>query len=200
MYVDDIIIFDVDEISIQELISNLGKRIIIDDEGAPEWFFRIKIHVGEKVILSQEKYVKNLIEKWNMQNCLPVYEPVVTSKYATDNKSLTDRSLFQQFVVALLYLAVKTRRNIAFAVTYSQACKSSTVQDFIAAKRVIRYIKGTNYFFSYSRHDNGLGIFAYSDADWASDVKTRKSVSGMVIKLNESDSPVFWRTDEQFSV
>ena len=51
-----------------------------------------------------------------------------------------------------------------------------------------------------SRHDNGLGTFAYSDADWASDVKTKKSVSGMVIKLNESDSPVFWRTAKQRSV
>ena len=36
--------------------------------------------------------------------------------------------------------------------------------------------------------------------DWASDVKSRKSVSGMVIKLNESDSRVFWRTAKQRSV
>ena len=95
-------------------------------------------------------------------------------------------------------LAVRTRyklavtTDIAFAVNLlSQACKSRTLQDFTAAKRVLRFLKGTTYFLSYSRHDNGLGVFAYIDVDWASDAKTRKSVSGMVIKLNESDSPVF---------
>ena len=86
-----------------------------------------------------------------MQKWKPVYEPVVTSKNATDDKSLTDRSHFQQLVVALLYLAVTTRPDIAFAVNLlSQACKSPTVQDFIAAKRVLGYLKGTNYFIFYS--------------------------------------------------
>ena len=202
VYVDDMIIFNVDEISVQELIANLGKWIRLEDKGVLDWFLGIKSHVGEKrTLLSQEKYIKSLIEKWNMQNCKPVYEPVVTSKKATDDKSLTDCSLFQQLVGALLFLAVTTRPDIAFAVNLlSQACKSPTVQDFIAAKRVLRYLKGTNYFLSYSGHDNGLGVFAYSEADWASNVKTRKSVSGMVIKLNESDSPVFWRTAKQRSV
>ena len=102
---------------------------------------------------------------------------------------------------SLLYSAVATRTDIAFAVNLlSQACKSPTVQDFVAAKRVLGYLKGTNFFLSYSLHNNGLATFAYSDADWASDVKTRKSVSGKVIELNESDSPVFWRTAKQRSV
>ena len=100
---------------------------------------------------------------------------MVTSKNATDGKSLTDRFHFHQLVGALLYSIVTTRPDIAFAVNLlSQACKSPTMQYFIAAKRVLR-LEGTNYFLSYSRHDNGLGVFAYRDADWAGDVKTRKS-------------------------
>ena len=84
-----------------------------------------------------------------MQNCKPFYEPVVTSKNETDDKSLTDRSLFQQFLRALLYLAVTIRPDIAFAVNLlCQACKSSTVQTFIAAKIILRYLKGTTYFLS----------------------------------------------------
>ena len=55
MYVDDMIFFDVDEISVQELIANLGKGIRIEDKGVPEWFLEIKIHVSEKrIILSQD--------------------------------------------------------------------------------------------------------------------------------------------------
>ena len=140
MYVDEMIVFDVDEISVQELITNLSNLIRIEDKGVPEWFLGKKIHVVEKrIILSQERYIENLIKKWNMQNCKPVYEPVVTSRNATDDKSLTDRSLFQQLVGTLLYLAVTTRPDIAFAVRLlSQACKSPTMQDFITPKRVLR--------------------------------------------------------------
>ena len=68
MYVDNLINFVVDEISAQELIANLGKRIRIEDKGVPKWFLGIKNNVDEKrIILSQERYVKNLFEKRNTQ-------------------------------------------------------------------------------------------------------------------------------------
>ena len=54
-----------------------------------------------------------------MQNCKTVYEPVVTCKNATDDKSLTNCSLFQKLVRALLYLAVTFRRDFALAKKYS---------------------------------------------------------------------------------
>ena len=56
VYVDDMIIFDVDKFSVQELSSNLGKWIHFEDRGVPEWFLGIKIHKSEKrIILSQER-------------------------------------------------------------------------------------------------------------------------------------------------
>ena len=48
VYVDDMIIFDIDEVSAQELIANLGKRIRIEDKGVPECFLGTKTHVVEK--------------------------------------------------------------------------------------------------------------------------------------------------------
>ena len=36
MYIDDMIFFGVDQILVQELIANLGKRIRIEDECVPE--------------------------------------------------------------------------------------------------------------------------------------------------------------------
>ena len=74
------------------------------------------------------------------------------------------------------------------------------MQDFIAARKALRYLKGANFSFTYSRPHNCLDNFAFNDADCAGDVKTRKTVSGMVIKLNESDSPVLWRTAKPPSV
>ena len=101
-------------------------------------------------------------------------------------------------MAAFLYLAATTRPDKAFAVILlSQACKSPTVQDFNAGKRVLRKLKGRKYSLTYSRHDNGLGLFAYSDANRADNVKTRNFVLGMVFKLFWSDSTIIWRTAKQ---
>ena len=56
MYLDDMIVFDVEESSVQELLAILGMQIRIEDKGVSEGFLRIKNHVGEKSItVSQEK-------------------------------------------------------------------------------------------------------------------------------------------------
>ena len=59
-----------------------------------------------------------------------------------------------------MFLSETTRPDIASAVNLlSQACKRPSVQDFIAEKRVLRYLKGKNYTLTYSRYDNGLCFF-----------------------------------------
>ena len=66
-----------------------------------------------------------------------------------------------------MFLSETTRPDIASAVNLlSQAFKRPSVQDFIAEKRVLRYLKGKNYTLTYSRYDNGLCFFASSDADY----------------------------------
>ena len=46
-----------------------------------------------------------------------------------------------------MYLAVTTRPDVTFAVNpFSQACKSPTVKNFIAAKQT--HLKGTKYYLS----------------------------------------------------
>ena len=64
VFVDDMVVFDVDEISLQELLAKLGKWIHIKDKGVSEWFLGIKTQVVEKrIIISQERHVQILIEK-----------------------------------------------------------------------------------------------------------------------------------------
>ena len=50
-----------------------------------------------------------------------------------------------------------------------------------AAKRVIRYLKGTlDYDISYDTSD---GLKGFTDADWVSDVETRRSLGAYVYLL-----------------
>ena len=79
-----------------------------------------------------------------MQKRKPVYEPVVTTKKC--NWWLTDRSLFQQLVGALLYLAVSTRPDVAFAVNILSSVQKSDSARFYCSKKSTTLFKGREIF------------------------------------------------------
>lgn len=53
-------------------------------------------------------------------------------------------------------------------------------------KMILRHLKGTvNYELSFKKCKN-LNIVSYTDADWATDLDDRKSVSGYCIYIGEN--------------
>ena len=67
---------------------------------------------------------------------------------------------------------------------------------WVAAKRVLRYLKGTmNYGLLYSGDSD---VLAYSDADWVGDVDDRKSTSGYMFQI--AGGPVSWKSRKQDTV
>jgi hypothetical protein len=74
--------------------------------------------------------------------------------------------------------------------------QSSTIH-FVAAKRILRYLKGTL--------DKGilfqpgpLALTAFTDADWAGDASDRRSTSGIVVFLG--NNPITWLSKKQHTV
>lgn len=68
-------------------------------------------------------------------------------------------------------------------------------------KHVLRYLKGTSEKgLCFQRSCEKLGIQAYSDADWATDVSDRRSTTGYCVRLNKNSSPVSWKTRKQPTV
>ena len=85
-----------------------------------------------------------------------------------------DPRLYQQIVGSLQYAAGGTRPDIAYSVsTIAKFCHQLTELHMTAAKRVLRYLKQIYI------KNTPEAIIGYSDADWASDVKDRRSTSGM---------------------
>jgi hypothetical protein len=73
----------------------------------------------------------------------------------------------------------------------------------MAAKRILRYIKGTInkplvFTAKGSVVKDQLYVHAYSDADWAGDVDDRRSTTGYVVRIG--DSSVIWSTKKQKTV
>ncbi|XP_074361226.1 secreted RxLR effector protein 161-like [Apium graveolens] len=96
----------------------------------------------------------------------------------------------------LRYL-VHTRPDIAFAVgIISRFMEHPTVMHMNAAKRVLRYIKGTlDYGLVYSRENSNNVLTGYSDSDLAGNIEDRKSTGGVAFYLN--DSLITWMSQKQ---
>ncbi len=70
----------------------------------------------------------------------------------------------------------------------------------MAAKRILRYLKGTMREKLIFRKGVNVDILANSDADWAGNTDDRKSTSGFCIKLNSQSGVVCWKSKKQTTV
>ena len=99
---------------------------------------------------------------------------------------------------SLMYLT-NTRPDICFAVnTLSQFMVEPRRVHWIAAKHVLRYLKGTiDYGLRYTS-DHEMSLVGYTDADWAGSVTDRKSTSGCCFSLGSA--VISWLSRKQSSV
>jgi len=108
---------------------------------------------------------------------------------------------------SLMYLMIGTRPDIAAAVSIiSQFASNPTILHHQAAKRIIRYIKGTiNLKLNYEEKLNYGDVrerepmlIGYSDANWGNDVNTRRSTTGYIFYL--SGGAISWSSKRQATV
>ena len=89
-----------------------------------------------------------------------------------------DVTQYRQIIGSLMYLT-NTRLDICFVVnTLSQYLVQPRQIPLIAAKQVMRYLKGTIDFDLYYDGNHDYRLYGYTDADWAGSVSDRRSTSG----------------------
>lgn len=110
---------------------------------------------SDGIFISQKKFVKELLEKFKMTNCNAVNTPVLTgSKLSKEGEGKTvDSTLFKSLIGSLRYLTI-TRPDIVYSVGFfSRYMENPKESHWLAAKRILRYIKGTmdfGLFYSYN--------------------------------------------------
>lgn len=126
-----------------------------------------------------------------MSNCSACDSPMVGSKQFTERgEEMKNPTLFRRLIGALQY-ATNTRPDISFSVNkLSRYLNKPTVDQWRAAKRVLRYLKGT---LNYGIHltpspmhlmsSPQLHLYGYSDADWGVAHEDRRSISGYCVFL-----------------
>lgn len=97
-----------------------------------------------------------------------------------------------------MYARVCTRSDITTAVNkLSSFLENPNIAHWKAAKRVLRYLKGTiSWGLTYAGEQSQ--ICCYADADWAGDLDTRHSTCGIVILLN--GTAIQWSSKHQTTI
>jgi len=136
-----------------------------------------------------------------MIDCNPAATPAELSlKLIQDETKVSvDETLYRQMIGSLRYIC-HSRPEITYSVGIVSRFLSNPKQSYlVAAKRILRYLKGTlGYgliFLHQSKEGDHLQLLAYSDSDWSGDATDRKSTSGQVFLL--SGSPISWSSKKQ---
>ncbi|XP_035216541.1 secreted RxLR effector protein 161-like [Stegodyphus dumicola] len=117
-------------------------------------------------------------------------------KLEAEDDLLEDNTLYRLAVGALLYIATISRSDIACAVNLlSRRNEKPRNTDWNAVKIVIRYLHTTKDFKLVFNKIQEPILTAYSDADWANDRTTRKSISGYIFKLG--NNCISWSSKRQ---
>ena len=188
IYVDDIAIASNDDQFIQYPKNRLSKKFVVKDLGDMSKFLGIRITQSEDYIaIDQELLITETLEHHKMTECNPIATPAEvekeTERIDENLDNLPESYPFRALVGSLNYIANVSRPDITFAVNkLSRKLERPTIKDWIAAKRVLRYLKGTKTAKIQYMKNGRNTLELYSDADFAGS-KEKKSTSGFVAKM-----------------
>ncbi|XP_070031947.1 uncharacterized mitochondrial protein AtMg00810-like [Nicotiana tomentosiformis] len=185
---------------IEEAKDILNNNFKMKDLGELRYFLGIEFARSSKgILMNQRKYALELISECGLGGAKPLTTPLEQNQKFTSleydklfesdkgtSPELEDRRPYQRLLGKLLYLAI-TRPYISFVVqTLSQYMHAPTKLHYEAALRVVRYIKDQPVLELLMSSRKSGRITAFCDADWASCMVSRKSVTGYCIKLGDS--------------
>ncbi|XP_054745996.1 uncharacterized protein LOC129250391 [Anastrepha obliqua] len=202
IYVDDLLMASNDEQLLKQVKRSLAENFEMKDIGPIKTCLGIEFHQDLKtnsVFLGQRKYAEEILIRFGMEQCKPIQTPMELNcrleKPASANESEMKVYPYQNLLGALMYLSVTTRPDIAFTVSFlSQFNSNYSLQHWKAAKRVLRYVKGTiNYGLLYKKSDSEL--YGVADADWGANLADRRSYSGFAFIL--AGGSISWEARKQ---
>lgn len=208
-YVDDMLSFSNNESMENSLVETLKEAFEITDLG------NVSSVVGMRVIrddqkksisIDQSAYISQILTRFGMNDCNPCTSPMDSGQTLSLNdcpkddneKQEMDAKPYQELIGCLTYLAHMTRPDICFATTFlSRFNKNPGEKHWGAAKRVLRYLKGTrNRKLTYMKDENEL--VGYCDADHAGNIDNRRSTSGYAFIMQ--GAAISWAAKAQATV
>jgi hypothetical protein len=202
VYVDDIVLASKSAEKMAEVKKALSDKFEMKDLGELHYFLGVRIiHNNEEgsIWMGQKVYTENLLQKFGMDNAKSISTTVAVNTklmLKTEDDECFDLKKYQSAVGSLLYLSIRTRPDITFAVNnVARFSSNATTQHWTAVKRIFRYLRGTTnlgLLFKKNGHKNLVG---YSDADWGGDHNDYRSTSGYLFLIG--GTAVSWKSNKQ---
>ena len=169
-YVDDFTILYNNNKNCEKILNLLRKEFEIRETTQSKSFLGMKVESNNTgIYLSQTEYIEKLLYKYGMSECKPVNTPIERGEEkGIDNEDNVgyDLNKYQEIIGELLYLANRTRPDLAFVTSYlSQYNHCPLKVHYKMCKRILRYLNNTKNKRLYYSRDPGM-LKAYSDASW----------------------------------
>jgi hypothetical protein len=152
------------------------------------------------ILISQTKYIKEMLKKFRMEDYKPMSTPMVTRcKLSLDDDSpKVDQTMYRSMVGSLLY-ATTTRpdiiQDVGIICRFQSAPKETHLK---AVKRIFKYLRATLDVGLWYPKTKYFTLNAYTDAYWAGSVDDRKSTSGGAFFLGKC--LVSWISKKKISI
>ena len=198
VYVDDLIYTGDDEKMMSSFKFSMMRVFEMTDLGKMKFCLGIEVlQQPNGIFICQRKYALEVLKRFGILESHEVNSLIVPgSKLSKDVDGVAiDESYYKQIVGSLMYLTA-TRPDIMYSVSLiSRYMAKPTELHLQAAKRILRYLKGTfDYGIMYKKRSSN-DLVAYTDSDYAGELDDRKSTSGYVFLL--SSGAVSWLSKKQ---
>jgi len=128
---------------------DLNQHFKMDDRGELRWFLKVdfKRLPDGRYLMNQERYIKTILELFNMSNCNPVSTPAEKGLQLMEvsdeehQKCVQQNFPYRSAIGSLIYPMVATRPDISWTVSkLSQFLEKPGMSQVSAVKRLMRYI------------------------------------------------------------
>jgi hypothetical protein len=212
LHVDDILSAASTREENERFKAQLRKHWEINDLGPVKFALGIAISrdlSAHTISLSQTALIDRVIRQFNQEDARTVDTPMVaglqlrrpdkSNPVAPDVAAWAAKTPYRSLVGCLMYIAVGTRPDIAYAVgRLASFLDCYSPEHWEAAIRVVRYLKGTRTLCLTLGGSDSLQLTGYSDSDYANCVDTSRSIGGYCFSLGRGT--ISWSSKKQRTV
>ncbi|CAM8989629.1 unnamed protein product [Rhodiola kirilowii] len=201
IYVDDIVFGSNTQKLMDQFVEQMQKEFKMSMVGEMNYFLGLQVTQNDDgIFISQSKYAKNLIKKFDLEKASHKRTPAATHIDITKDEAGTkvDQTLYRSMIGSLQYLTA-CRPDRAYVVGVCARYQADPKEShLLQVKRIIKYVCGIADFGIWYTKDTNPHLVGYCDADWAGNAEDRKSTSGGCFFLG--NNLVSWFSKKQNSI
>jgi Reverse transcriptase (RNA-dependent DNA polymerase) len=202
--VDDSLLFVSSDKSMDHMKETLCSEWDVTNLGEPCKIVGIEVtHTDNSIMLSQERYIENVLQKEGMAKANPAampMDPHLKLALNPDESKPNQRNSFVKLLGSLQFIANSTRPDITYAVNRLAAYTTNLgLEHHRAIKQILRYLIGTKtlgitYMKSQDVTDNNNLFHRFADAAFVN-AEDLASITGYIFLA--AGGAITWRSKKQ---